>query len=97
MPFSAWERVLDPGGSGEYYYWNSATDEVSWDEPPEYAASRAEQEYAATQAANVFASPPVSSASISYEDRYGPQAPPPPIPQAPSGYVDVNGNPHPHY
>lgn len=37
-----WEAVLDDK-SGQYYYWNHATDEIVWDKPAEYVAPRDEK------------------------------------------------------
>ena len=37
-----WEAVLDDK-SGQYYYWNHATDEIVWDKPADYVAPRDEK------------------------------------------------------
>jgi len=34
---SDWVRQLDPN-SGEYYYWNTVTNETTWDEPQDFVA-----------------------------------------------------------
>ena len=67
----AWEAVPDPEGSGESYYWNAETGEVTWEMPPELAAASSQADL------NPFGDAPPASI---FED----EAPAPPAALEPS-------------